>query len=356
MTIKGFTDSKKTTTVAPDYATLQPVSPWRYGLDVAASVFYREVVADAAEAGSTLTTITATAHVAKKGDLIAWSSGALAGLEFRVSKTTANEITVGEEMPEAPAAADDFSILRAGAPRIDATGGLATTFSGDLGPGAATATTLRTVLATDQTAIPVTQSGAWTVTIQDLDLGPITVDATDLDFRDLDSAQDSVSAVQSGAWTVTVTATNLDIRDLSSASDSVAAVQSGAWNVADITGTVSLPTGAATAAGVAALRDGRTYVTSARHAYSGANVTTGAWTELVAATGDTINELHIFDSSGQTLELGVGAAASEARRFLIPPGGFGAPISLQIASGSRIAVRAVSGNATSGELTITMTK
>lgn len=55
------------------------------------------------------------------------------------------------------------------------------------------------------------------------------VTATDLDIRDLDSATDSVSAVQSGTWTVTVdnpfdgvvTATDLDIRDLAFATDSV---------------------------------------------------------------------------------------------------------------------------------------
>lgn len=148
--------------------------------------------------------------------------------------------------------------------------------------------------------------------------GTVTVDATDLDIRDLTSASDSVAAVQSGSWdvtleggvtvfqgddpwsslgtvslgasipagsnnigdvdiassveltalttttlgaavptgtnyiglasvnvgneltalatvtqsgTVTVDATDLDIRDLTSASDSVAAVQSGAWDV-----------------------------------------------------------------------------------------------------------------------------
>lgn len=48
--------------------------------------------------------------------------------------------------------------------------------------------------------------------------------------------------------TTTVQATNLDIRDLTSVSDSVAAAQSGVWNITDISGTVSLPTGAATAA------------------------------------------------------------------------------------------------------------
>ena len=58
----------------------------------------------------------------------------------------------------------------------------------------------------------------------------------------LSSATDSVNAVQSGTWNigivttltgitnnVTVQATDLDIRDLTSASDSVASVESGTW-------------------------------------------------------------------------------------------------------------------------------
>lgn len=48
--------------------------------------------------------------------------------------------------------------------------------------------------------------------------------------------------------TTTVQATNLDIRDLTSVSDSVSAVQSGTWNINDVSGAISLPTGASTSA------------------------------------------------------------------------------------------------------------
>jgi len=60
--------------------------------------------------------------------------------------------------------------------------------------------------------------------------GSITIDASDLDIRDLSSATDSISAVQSGTWNVnisdnggsiTVDASDLDIRDLSHTSDSI---------------------------------------------------------------------------------------------------------------------------------------
>jgi hypothetical protein len=85
-----------------------------------------------------------------------------------------------------------------------------------------------------------------------VDPGTVTVEATDLDIRDLDSATDSVAAVQSGVWSIqvtdgtetllvnadgsinaVVTATDLDIRDLDSATDSVTVVQgTDPWNVA----------------------------------------------------------------------------------------------------------------------------
>lgn len=102
--------------------------------------------------------------------------------------------------------------------------------------------------------------------------GSVTVTATDLDIRDLSSGTDSISAVQSGSWSVdldsgaavqitdgtdtleidssgfitaningdvnvtqgtspwVVSATDLDIRDLAFATDSVTAHQGGSWS------------------------------------------------------------------------------------------------------------------------------
>jgi len=96
---------------------------------------------------------------------------------------------------------------------------------------------------------------------------------------------------------------------------------------------------------------GRSLVTSVRNDYSSDGVTTGAWVELVSSLGAEVNLLDIFDSSGQTMELGVGAAASEARVAIIYPGGNG-QLPLQIASGSRVSIRAVSNDADAGELNI----
>jgi hypothetical protein len=114
-----------------------------------------------------------------------------------------------------------------------------------------------------------------------------------------------------------------------------------------------LPTGAATSAKqdtiISELQ--RDCTPLARHDYSGGTVTTAAYTQLVASTSSSIEELEIFDSSGQTLFLAVGAAASEVDKLYIIPGGNG-KIKARIAAASRISVKAVSADADTGELTI----
>jgi hypothetical protein len=97
-----------------------------------------------------------------------------------------------------------------------------------------------------------------------------------------------------------------------------------------------------------------TYRNRVRIVYSSTNVTTGAWVQLLASIGATaIKEIEIFDSSGETLELGVGAAGSEVSNSYIVPGGNGR-IPMQIAALSRLSVKAVSATANSGELVINL--
>lgn len=61
--------------------------------------------------------------------------------------------------------------------------------------------------------------------------------------------------------------------------------------------------------------------------------------------------MEVFDSSGQTMEIGVGPASGEARLFIVTPGGNGA-VPVSIPKSARVAVRAISGTASSGELSI----
>lgn len=97
--------------------------------------------------------------------------------------------------------------------------------------------------------------------------------------------------------------------------------------------------------------EGRTPVTTVRNVYSSTNVTTAAWVELVASTSRHIALMEIFDSSGQTLQIGFGSAGNEVAKFLVIPGGNG-PVSVNIPASTRIAIKAVSATASVGEIDI----
>lgn len=88
-----------------------------------------------------------------------------------------------------------------------------------------------------------------------------------------------------------------------------------------------------------------------RNDYTSVNITTAAYVQLVAATTSATSVMCVFDSSGQTLLIGVGAAASEVVQMNIFPGGNGCE-PLSIPAGSRVAIKAVSGTASVGELDI----
>ena len=132
---------------------------------------------------------------------------------------------------------------------------------------------------------------------------------------------------------------------------------SGALTVeADVDGTVSVDNFPATQAvtGTVQVQNGVTYRNRTRLVYSSTNVTTGAWTQLLASVGATaIKEIEIFDSSGETLELGLGAAGSETSSSFIIPGGNGR-IPLQIPAGTRLSIKAVSATANVGEIVVNL--
>jgi hypothetical protein len=83
------------------------------------------------------------------------------------------------------------------------------------------------------------------------------------------------------------------------------------------------------------------------------DITTGAYTTILAASSDKIRQLHIFDSSGQGLILATGAAASETDVLYIPPGGFNGPINLYIASGTRLSLKALTATVDVGDFIMT---
>ena len=142
---------------------------------------------------------------------------------------------------------------------------------------------------------------------------------------------------------------------IASDQSAIPASQSGTWSVRNQDGVgndiTSSAVGALRALHVKPL--GYTVVATARRDYSTGSVTTGAWVELIPSLGSQAQDIEIFDSSGQTLEIGTGAAAAEARLFIVMPGGNGR-IPVRIASGTRISIRAVSGTANVGEICINL--
>ena len=85
--------------------------------------------------------------------------------------------------------------------------------------------------------------------------------------------------------------------------------------------------------------------------YAGASYAPGAWTQIIASTVQVINQIEIFDSSGNTALIGTGASGFEVALAQIIPGGNGI-IPLRIDAGTRVAVRPFVALPISCELTI----
>lgn len=98
---------------------------------------------------------------------------------------------------------------------------------------------------------------------------------------------------------------------------------------------------------------GRSKVAQLYNDYTSTSVTTAAYTQLTASTAADVNKVEVFDSSGQTMILAVGAAASEVDQFYIFPGGQGA-VDLYIPSGSRIAIKAKTADASAGYVAVNL--
>lgn len=90
-----------------------------------------------------------------------------------------------------------------------------------------------------------------------------------------------------------------------------------------------------------------------RNVYSSTNVTTGAWVTLFSSIPYPVSTIEIFDSSGQTLEIGIGAAGSEIVQLIVLPGGNG-PIRYNAPTGARLSIKALSGTANTGELDVNL--
>jgi len=119
---KGWPTQEKDQRLQPQFATVEPVHTLQHGLSVLAHQYVAEVGTDAAEAGSSVTAIVATAHSVQSGDVIRLTSGAMSGREVKVYSTETNLITLAEELPTSVATGVTFQILRHKYPLVETTG------------------------------------------------------------------------------------------------------------------------------------------------------------------------------------------------------------------------------------------
>lgn len=88
-----------------------------------------------------------------------------------------------------------------------------------------------------------------------------------------------------------------------------------------------------------------------RNDYSVTPVTTTDYTQLIESTESEYEEIHISDTSGQTLVIATGISGNEVDTIIIPPGGI-FPMKFHFDAGTRISVKAVSMNASAGEINV----
>lgn len=167
--------------------------------------------------------------------------------------------------------------------------------------------------------------GAAAVNIQDGG-NSITVDAVDLDIRDLAFATDSVTAHQGGTWVidsitndVNVTATDLDIRDLSAAQDSVES-----WTM-DGTGTAITSTAGAldvyiTGSDPLTINDAALADTAIANAANTLDVANTA-EDVVAAPLANRKYLWVYNKGNKKVYVGA-SGVSETTGFPISPGAY----------------------------------
>lgn len=96
---------------------------------------------------------------------------------------------------------------------------------------------------------------------------------------------------------------------------------------------------------------GRNVINRARNVYSSTPVNTTNYQQILASTSAAVNEVEIFDSSGETLVLATGNIGSEVDQAFVFPGGNGR-IPLAIGSNVRVSIKAVSATASAGEIAI----
>lgn len=300
---KGYCTSQKLDRLSAEYACVSPVGVNRNGLAVAASLFSYQTANGTAEAGSTINTVVANGihGFARYGDFVRFLSGDLVGIEVPIVSVSTNTLTLGDDLSAAPQNGDAFEVLRFISPSVNTSGALAMAMS-FIRDGSATNVVEDTINPANNTPLPVKLESTG---------GEVTINAGDLNVQmEHDGASPASVRIGDG--------TNL----LGVTSDNEAKVR--------VSSTAGLTKAIAP-----------TY-----NDYTGTPVTTAAYVQLVASTGDQIRKVQIFDSSGETMILATGAGGAEVDLMYIFPGGIETLV--DIPAGTRLSIKAKTANATAG--------
>lgn len=306
--IKGYPSNEKLSDTRQEFATVSKVGQHTNALDVRGHFTYTDVGSATCDSGSSARLVSAPAHGARVGDVISFTSGALSGTEYVVETVpSVNAIGVAVTLPSVPSNGDTFNVLAPKAMQVSSGGGISTGPLTYVLNGADQVVTKDDGTPANNRPLPVELVNL---------LGEIAIEAANLNLE-VQTQHDSANpdSIQVGD--------GVTLLEMMAASRAAKNTQVG-------------------------------YAKSFlfRRDYGSSPLNTAAgYEEINAAIPDDIDLLEIFDSSGETLLIGLGAAASEVDEFYIMPGGNG-KVYLRIASGTRVAVKAVSNDATSGELTI----
>lgn len=88
--------------------------------------------------------------------------------------------------------------------------------------------------------------------------------------------------------------------------------------------------------------------------YTTTNVTTSAYVTLAASTSVSCGHLLIVDTSAQLMKLATGAAGFEVDVCAFQGNGYPVVVPIYIPAGTRLSLKAISANATSGYNTVSL--
>jgi hypothetical protein len=359
MSIKGFPSNQKLplgSGITSEHVTVQPTDEFRNVLDTTTRFAFRvggnTPRVAAANTGNIdgFTWVYDTNTPARRGDFVRFETGAAQFKEVAIIKVETNRFLLGAFLSPPPAPNDTFFIMRYATQRVDQDGSQLVSITPSPTSFVLDGTTTNVQ---EDTSIPANSKPLPVKVLDSAGLVPdfatqatLLTRATEATALAIKSDTAAIAAKDFATETTLVAVdTKLNFFYKTDGVNDFCGVGG------KISGSTWKPINVSSNGDVFIFEQGRSTVHTVRHVYSSTPVNTTNWQQIISSVSAGIRRIEIFDSSGQTLELGTGAAGSETRRILIFPGGNGF-VPLSISTGARVSIRAVSGIANEGEILI----